>query len=229
MKEVSRRLYLERLMSGKDRTDTVKIITGMRRSGKTVLVKQFVSLLKEQGVPEEQVIYLNFESRTLAHVTGYLGILDEIDRRNRGGRLYVFMDEVQNVPSWERAVNSLQVDYDADIYITGSNAYLLSGELSTLISGRYMELCILPLSFAEFLELHPGDREARFQQYLRSGSLPVIDPDADEEFEQDHLIGLFNTILMKDAAAFPSVYADDASSSSPTSATSPVRTISHPR
>lgn len=198
MAEVSRTSYLERLMSGKDRTDTVKIITGVRRSGKTVLMKQFMSVLKEQGIPEEQIIYLNFESRTLAHVTDYLGILNEIDRHNRGGRLYVFMDEVQNIPSWERAVNSLQVDYDADIYITGSNAYLLSSELSTLISGRYMELRILPLSFAEFLELHPGDKEERFQQYIRSGSLPVIDPDADEQFEQDHLIGLFNTILVKD-------------------------------
>ncbi|MCQ2070933.1 MAG: ATP-binding protein [archaeon] len=198
MTEVNRTSYLKRLVSGKDRTDTVKIITGMRRSGKTVLMKQFMSLLKEQGIPEEQMVYLNFESRTLAHITDYLGILDEIDRHNHGGRLYIFMDEVQNVPSWERAVNSLQVDYDADIYITGSNAYLLSSELSTLISGRYMELCILPLSFAEFLELHPGDKEERFQQYIRSGSLPVIDPDADEQFEQDHLTGLFNTILMKD-------------------------------
>ncbi len=196
--EVLRRRYLDRLESGKDRVDTVKIITGMRRSGKTVLMKQFINTLKESGVPEERIIYINFESRKYSHITNYLELLDEIDKTYTGKRTYVFLDEIQTIESWERAINSLQIDYDADIYITGSNAYLLSGELSTYLSGRYMELCILPLSFSEFLELHPGDREFRFDQYIRSGSLPVIDPDADELFEHDHLNGLFNTVLMKD-------------------------------
>lgn len=121
-----------------------------------------------------------------------------MDKVYDGRRIYVFLDEVQIVEHWERAINSLQVDYDADACITGSNAYLLSGDLSTYVSGRYSELRMLPLSFKEFLELHPGDREHRFRQYIRSGSLPVIDPDADELFEHDHLLGLFNTILMKD-------------------------------
>ena len=198
MEEVIRRVYLDRLLSGRDRPDTVKIITGMRRSGKTVLMKQYIRLLKESGVPDSQIIHLNFESKNLSHVTDYMKLLEEIDRTYNGGRTYVFLDEVQMVERWERAVNSLQTDYDADIYITGSNAYLLSGDLSTYISGRYTELRMLPLSFGEFLELHPGDRSERFHQYIRSGSLPVINPDADEMFEHDHLIGLFNTILMKD-------------------------------
>ncbi len=198
MAEVIRKIYLDRLLSGRDRPDTVKIITGMRRSGKTVLMKQYISLLRESGVPENRIIHLNFESKTMVHVTDNMKLLEEIDKKYAGGRIYVFLDEVQTVEHWERAVNSLQTDYDADIYITGSNAYLLSGDLSTYISGRYAELPILPLSFGEFLELHPGNRNERFYQYIRSGSLPVIDPDADEMFEHDHLIGLFNTVLIKD-------------------------------
>ncbi len=198
MEEVIRKVYLDRLLSGRDRPDTVKIITGMRRSGKTVLMKQYISALRESGVPDDRIIHLNFESKTRAHVTDYMKLLEEIDRRYTGKRTYVFLDEVQAVEHWERAVNSLQTDYDADIYITGSNAYLLSSDLSTYISGRYTELLMLPLSFGEFLELHPGDRNERFYQYIRSGSLPVIDPDADEMFEHDHLVGLFNTIMMKD-------------------------------
>ncbi len=198
MDEVLRKTYLNRLISGRDRPDTVKIITGMRRCGKTVLMKQYIDLLRESGVPESRIIHLNFESKTLAHVTNYMELLEEIDRRYTGERTYVFLDEVQAVEHWERAVNSLQTDYDADIYITGSNAYLLSSDLSTYISGRYTELLMLPLSFGEFLELHPGDRNERFYQYIRSGSLPVVDPDADEMFEHDHLVGLFNTIMIKD-------------------------------
>ncbi len=198
MKEVIRKGYLNRLLSGRDRPETVKIITGMRRCGKTTLMKQYIELLKNNGVPDSQIIHLNFESKNLAHVSNYMELLNEIDKTYNGKRTYVFPDEVQIVDHWERAVNSLQTDYDADIYVTGSNAYLLSSDLSTYISGRYAELPMLPLSFSEFLELYPGDRNERFRQYIRSGSLPVIDPEADEMFEHDHLIGIFNTILMKD-------------------------------
>ena len=198
MAEVIRKRYLDRLEAGRDRPDTVKIITGMRRSGKTVLMRQFMQRLKDNGIPEDRIVYLNFESRTLAHVKDYLDILDEIDKSYKGERIYVFLDEIQTVQQWERAINSLQTDYDADVYITGSNAYLLSSDLSTYISGRYAELRILPLSFSEFLELHPGDKEARFRQYLDSGSLPIVDPDADEMFERDYLSGLFDTIVIKD-------------------------------
>lgn len=199
MTEVQRRIYLDRLESGKDRPDTVKVVTGMRRCGKTVLMRQFMDRLRSSGVPDVRIAYLNFESRTLAHVEGWEGILDEISARtDTSGRIYVFLDEVQRIPGWERAVNSLQTDFDADVYITGSNAYLLSSDLATYISGRYMELRMLPLSFAEFLELHPGDEEDRFMQYIRTGSIPSVDPDADEAFERDHLIGLFSTVLLKD-------------------------------
>lgn len=197
MQEIIRRPYLERLESGRD-TDLIKIITGMRRSGKTVLMKQFIGKLKESGIPDENIVNMNFESREWEKISTYSDLLDYISSRKINGRMYVFLDEIQRVQSWEKAVNSLQVDYDSDIYITGSNAYLLSSELSTYLSGRYMELRILPLSFSEFLELHPGEKEKRFMQYLRTGSLPIINPDGDETFEQDLLTGIFNTVLIKD-------------------------------
>ena len=198
MSEIIRRLYLDRLKSGRDRTDVVKVITGMRRSGKTVLMRQFIRELKDSGIPDDRVVYMNFESRDWERVSTYSDLLDHISSLGIEGRIYVFLDEIQRVQSWERAVNSLQVDFDADVYITGSNAYLLSSDLSTYISGRYMELRILPLSFSEFLELHPGEKDMRFMQYLRTGSLPIVDPDGDETFEQDLLTGVFNTVLVKD-------------------------------
>ena len=198
MSEIIRRLYLDRLKSGRDRTDVVKVITGMRRSGKTVLMRQFIRELKDSGIPDDRVVYMNFESRDWERVSTYSDLLDYISSLGIEGRIYVFLDEIQRVQSWERAVNSLQVDFDADVYITGSNAYLLSSDLSTYISGRYMELRILPLSFSEFLELNPGEKDTRFMQYLRTGSLPIVDPDGDETFEQDLLTGVFNTVLVKD-------------------------------
>ena len=198
MSEIIRRLYLDRLKSGRDRTDVVKVITGMRRSGKTVLMRQFIRELKDSGIPDDRVVYMNFESRDWERVSTHSDLLDHISSLGIEGRIYVFLDEIQRVQSWERAVNSLQVDFDADVYITGSNAYLLSSDLSTYISGRYMELRILPLSFSEFLELNPGEKDTRFMQYLRTGSLPIVDPDGDETFEQDLLTGVFNTVLVKD-------------------------------
>ena len=198
MREIQRTIYLDWLRSGRDRTDVMKVITGMRGSGKTVLMRQFMQRLIDSGVPEGNIVYMDFESREWQDITDHDLLLDEISSRGIQGRMYVFLDEVQRVDSWEKAVNSLQVDADADIYITGSNAFLLSSELSTYISGRYAELKVLPLSFSEFLELHPGDREMRFRQYLRTGSLPIVDPDGDEQFEQDLLMGVFNTVLMKD-------------------------------
>ena len=198
MSEIIRRLYLDRLKSGRDRTDVVKVITGMRRSGKTVLMRQFIRELKDSGISDDRVVYMNFESRDWERVSTYSDLLDYISSLGIEGRIYVFLDEIQRVQSWERAVNSLQVDFDADVYITGSHAYLLSSDLSTYISGRYMELRILPLSFSEFLELNPGEKDTRFMQYLRTGSLPIVDPDGDETFEQDLLTGVFNTVLVKD-------------------------------
>lgn len=198
MQEVIRTRYIRRLEAGKDQTDVVKVITGMRRSGKTVLMKQFRRILEDSGVPKSNIVYMNFESFEWDSIETYRDLLNEIYSRGIDGRVYVLLDEVQRVEDWEKAVNSLQVDADADIYLTGSNAFLLSSNLSTYISGRYSEVNVLSLSFSEFLQLHPGDRDRRFDQYLRTGSLPVIDPDGDAEFEHDLLIGIINTVMMKD-------------------------------
>lgn len=117
-------------------------------------------------------------------------------------RAYVLLDEVQRIKGWEKTINSLQADYDADIYVTGSNAYLLSSDLATYISGRYVEIRMLPLSFKEFLELNPPtaeeDRSRRLQQYIWTGSLPAVELDRDEQYTSDLLLGIYNTVVRKD-------------------------------
>lgn len=198
VKEVERRVYLRQLEEVRDRTELVKVITGMRRSGKTVLMEQFIRRLADSGVARGSIVHMNFESDGYRDITDYGRILDAVRKADAPGRVYVFLDEVQRVRDWEKAVNSLQTDFDADVYITGSNAFLLSSDLSTYISGRYVEIRVLPLSFAEFLELHPGDRDERFMQYVRIGSLPIVDPDGDEQVESNILRGVFDTVILKD-------------------------------
>lgn len=200
--EVQRTGYLQRLEGGKDRSDVVKVITGIRRCGKSTLMKQYIQKLKET-VDEDAIVYVNLESREAESIETYKNLNDYLASKiNSAKRSYVFLDEIQRVSGWEKSINSLMVDYDADIYITGSNAYILSSELSTYLSGRYVEINMLPLSFKEYLELHPPsgdhDKYARFKDYLWYGSMPMINPDGDEEFTNDHLVGIYNTILNKD-------------------------------
>lgn len=200
--EVQRTGYLQRLEGGKDRSDVVKVITGIRRCGKSTLMKQYIQKLKET-VDEDAIVYVNLESREAESIETYKNLNNYLASKiNSAKRSYVFLDEIQRVSGWEKSINSLMVDYDADIYITGSNAYILSSELSTYLSGRYVEINMLPLSFKEYLELHPPsgdhDRYARFKDYLWYGSMPMVDPDGDEEFTNDHLVGIYNTILNKD-------------------------------
>ena len=200
--EVQRTGYLQRLEGGKDRSDVVKVITGIRRCGKSTLMKQYIQKLKET-IDEDAIVYVNLESREAESIETYKNLNDYLASKiNSAKRSYVFLDEIQRVSGWEKSINSLMIDYDADIYITGSNAYILSSELSTYLSGRYVEINMLPLSFKEYLELHPPsgdhDRYARFKDYLWYGSMPMVDPDGDEEFTNDHLVGIYNTILNKD-------------------------------
>ena len=200
--EVQRTGYLRRLESGKDRCDVVKVITGLKRCGKSTLKRQYIQKLKETA-DENAIVYINLESREAKSIETYKDLNDYLASKiNPAKRAYVFLDEIQRVSGWEKSINSLMVDYDADIYITGSNAYILSSELSTYLSGRYVEINMLPLSFKEYLELHPPsgghDRYARFQDYIWYGSMPMVDPDGDEEFTSDHLVGIYNTILNKD-------------------------------
>jgi len=203
-KTVLRHDYLRRLRGGKDVTHTVKVITGMRRSGKSTLMAQFIEELKDSGVSGDRIFFFDLESKDYENVNDFRDLNKVIASRiNTKDRVYVFLDEVQKVEGWERTVNSLMTDYDADIYVTGSNAYLLSSELATYMSGRSVEIKMLPLSFKEYLELHPAnekkDRNTRFGEYMVYGALPIIDPDnTDREFISGQLEGVYNTVLVKD-------------------------------
>ena len=145
-----RDLYLNRLVAFKD-TEPVKVVTGIRRCGKSSLLKLMVEHLKECGVEEEQIIEMNFESHAYKRMNSD-AFYDYVKQRIiPGKRMYLFFDEIQRVPDWEDSINSFRVDFNCDIYITGSNAWLLSSEYSTYLSGRCVEIKMLPLSFSEFL------------------------------------------------------------------------------
>lgn len=197
-KIVRRSDYLEQLHESKDATGVVKVITGMRRSGKSTLMEQFIEDLKQEGVDENHIFHMNLES-----FEGY-DCLDPSDLRSklrklpRNGTVYILLDEIQNVRDWELIVSSLETVKNYDVYLTGSNSEMLSTDLSTHLSGRYIEIGILPLSFKEYLELHPGDREFRFTQYLKYGGLPDADPDRGERYSMGYLEAIFNTVLLTD-------------------------------
>ena len=198
--QVLRKDYLSLLEAGKDENTVVKVITGMRRSGKSTLMNQFIEKLKAAGVSDDRIFLINFEMAEYQYINDRTilnkWILDNIPKE---GQCYVFLDEKQNVNEWEMSVSALQIMPNCDVYITGSNSKMLSSELSTHISGRYAEVKVLPLSFSEYLELHPSDdKDSRFRDYLRYGGLPVVNPDSDRTFIEGLLEGIFNTVLVKD-------------------------------
>lgn len=197
--QILRKDYLSLLEAGKDRNDVIKVITGMRRTGKSTLMNQFIEKLKSDGVPDDRIFLINFEMAEYQYLDDRVAlnrwVLDNLPKEEQ---CYVFLDEIQNVRDWEMSVSSLQIMPNCDVYITGSNSKMLSSDLSTHISGRYIEVKVMPLSFSEYLELHPGDREGRFNDYLRYGALPVTDPDSDRMFTEGLLEGIFNTVLVKD-------------------------------
>ena len=198
--QVLRKDYLSFLEAGKDENAVVKVITGMRRSGKSTLMNQFIEKLKAAGVSDDRIFLINFEMAEYQYINDRTilnkWILDNIPKE---GQCYVFLDEIQNVNDWEMSVSALQIMPNCDVYITGSNSKMLSSELSTHISGRYTEVKVLPLSFSEYLELYPSDdKDSRFSDYLRYGGLPVVNPDSDRTFIEGLLEGIFNTVLVKD-------------------------------
>ena len=198
--QVLRKDYLSLLEAGKDENTVVKVITGMRRSGKSTLMNQFIEKLKAAGVSDDRIFLINFEMAEYQYINDRTilnkWILDNIPKE---GQCYVFLDEIQNVNDWEMSVSALQIMPNCDVYITGSNSKMLSSELSTHISGRYAEVKVLPLSFSEYLELYPSDdKDSRFRDYLRYGGLPVVNPDSDRTFIEGLLEGIFNTVLVKD-------------------------------
>ena len=214
--------YLKKLIGFQD-TEPVKVITGIRRCGKSSLLKLMIRHLRETGIEQEQIVEMNFESHDFRSMTS-----DEVYRYVKekvvpGKRMYLFFDELQRIDAWEDMVNSFRVDLDCDIYITGSNAYLLSSEYSTYLSGRCVEIKMLPLSFREFLDFHNfevretgsalrGTRRQAFDQggerydlrevfdaYMRFGGMPgIADIGLDQEKALSLLEGIYSTVVVRD-------------------------------
>ena len=198
---VIREKYLKRMIDAKD-TEFIKAITGVKRSGKSTLLLMFKDYLVHHHVKEENIIYINFESAMYDDIKNYKDLYQYIQKRIKDSKVYLLLDEVQNVEAWEKAINSFKVDFDIDIYITGSNAYLLSSELSTLLSGRYIEIKVYPLSFKEYLVFNQYDNqniEDKFYEYLRYGGLPAITLiKNNDELVLSYLNDIYNTIVKKD-------------------------------
>ncbi|MDY4996313.1 MAG: ATP-binding protein [Bacilli bacterium] len=198
---VIREKYLKRMIDAKD-TEFIKVITGVKRSGKSTLLLMFKDYLVHHHVKEENIIYINFESAMYDDIKNYKDLYQYIQKRIKDSKVYLLLDEVQNVEAWEKAINSFKVDFDIDIYITGSNAYLLSSELSTLLSGRYIEIKVYPLSFKEYLVFNQYDNqniEDKFYEYLRYGGLPAITLiKNNDELVLSYLNDIYNTIVKKD-------------------------------
>ncbi len=198
---IIREKYLKQMIDSKD-TEFIKVITGVRRSGKSTLLLMFKDYLLKNGVKKENIIHINFESALYDNIKNYKDLYQHIKEKIKNDKMYLLLDEVQNVESWEKAINSFKVDFNIDIYITGSNAYLLSSELSTLLSGRYIEIKMYPLSFKEFLTFNKYDDnnlEDKFNEYLKFGGLPAITLIKDnDELILSYLNDIYNTIVKKD-------------------------------
>ena len=198
---IIREKYLKKMIDAKD-TDFIKVITGVRRSGKSTLLLMFRDYLLANGVKEENIVYINFESAKYDDIKDYKDLYKYIEDKVKDEKIYLLLDEIQSVSSWEKAINSFKVDFNMDIYITGSNAYLLSSELSTLLSGRYIEIKMYPLYFKEFLVFNNYDEnnlEEKFNEYLKYGGLPAITLiKGNDELILSYLNDIYNTIVKKD-------------------------------
>ena len=203
---VKRKEYLHRLIQWKDE-QLIKVVTGIRRCGKSTMLMQYQEWLKANNISDEQIISINFEDLEYEELQDYQKLYDYLKHRLCKGKMtYIFLDEIQEVKDWEKCINSLRVneEYDFDIYITGSNAKLLSGELSTYLAGRYVEFVIYPFSFKEFLETlksiqqDVSTREA-FQKYVKFGGMPFLYNLAfEEEASLQYLKDIYSSIILKD-------------------------------
>lgn len=196
---VQRKEYLEKLIEWKD-DDVIKVVTGIRRCGKSTLLMQYQDYLKSIGIEENQIIAVNFEELEYEELCDYKKLYAYIkDRLIADKTTYIFLDEIQKVPSFEKVVDSLYVKSNIDIYITGSNAYMLSGDLATLLTGRYVEISMLPLSFSEYMQLSDKDKESAFADYIKYGGLPfVATMDRTDDKVDTYLEGIYNTVIVKD-------------------------------
>lgn len=202
---IKREIYMQRIRPFMN-TDLIKVFTGIRRAGKSVMLELVKNELKESGISEENFLCINFEqfsnSQYLDVQSLYKKIVDF--QKITKGKIYLFFDEIQEVTGWEKCINSCRIDFDCDIYITGSNAKLLSGELATYLAGRYVEFVIYPFSFAEFFEMNllknPNvDKSTCFMQFLKTGGMPFLSnfPD-DDSAKTQYLIDIYNSVVLKD-------------------------------
>lgn len=198
-----REKYLNALIESKD-LNLIKVIVGVRRSGKSTLLLQYKDYLLTQKIKKANIIYMNFESADFYDIKNYndlyIYIKQKIINKNK---FYILLDEIQNISQWEKAVNSILVDFNADIYITGSNAYLLSSELTTLLAGRILTIKIYPFSFKEFISIYPfkntEDKFDKFDKYLKYGGMPmIVNMDDNENLIINYLNDLKEVVLKKD-------------------------------
>lgn len=213
---IERKIYLEKLELFKDKK-IIKIITGIRRCGKSTLLKQFSDKLKQNGIQENQIIFINLESAKYDDITEYHKLYELVESKIQQDSIssdkihYVFIDEIQNVENFEKAVNSLTVDFNIDLYLTGSNAKMLSSEIATILSGRYVEIKMQPFSFCEYLEFRKAENkiqntnEDEFYNFLKYGSFPFISSENDENVISNYLDGIYSTVVLKDVIARNSV------------------------
>ena len=196
---IRRTHYLEQLNQWREK-EVIKVVTGIRRCGKSTLLQQFQEELLAQGIDAKHIIYLNLEDLQNEPLLEYHALYEHLlNRIDSDGTYYVFLDEIQMVMDFQKAIDSLSLKKNVDIYITGSNAYLLSGELATLLSGRYIEINMLPFSFREYSEMKGTSGEDVFADYLRWGGMPYVAMQEDPQTMADvYLEGIYNTIVVKD-------------------------------
>lgn len=197
---IERKEYLEKLKGFKDK-HLIKIITGIRRCGKSTLFEIFQNYLLENNIEENQIISINFEDVDYEELTNYKALYKYIKERLIPDKMnYIFLDEIQNVVNFQKAIDSLFIKKNVDLYLTGSNAYMLSGEISTLLSGRYVEIQMLPLSFKEYLSTYPDktDLSRKYRTYLENSSFPYTLELDDRKLIRDYLSGLYNSVVLKD-------------------------------
>lgn len=200
---IKRDSYLKKLIGFKDHP-LIKVITGIRRCGKSTFLELFREYLLENGVKNDQIISINFEDMNFSNLDDAQKLHDFVDSRlKKNAKNYVFLDEIQKVAYFQKAVDSLYIKKNVDIYITGSNAHLLSGELATLLSGRYVEIEMLPLSFKEYIEFTgKSDLSRKFADYIRYSSFPfAVYLNNDAGKVRDYLGGIYNTVILKDVVA----------------------------
>ncbi len=195
---IERKEYLKQLLSWKDQS-IIKVLTGIRRCGKSTILKLYQEYLLNNGIDPSQIISINFEELEYEDLQDYKKLYQYIkDRLVENKMMYIFLDEIQNVPSYEKVVDSLHVKENIDIYITGSNSYIFSGQLATYLSGRYIEIPVLPLSFKEIYNPQTNKEEA-FQKYIKTGGFPYINQIQllNEQIDM-YLEGIYNTVIVKD-------------------------------